>query len=976
MNRFKILLSSLGIGILAVAIIFFIFNSVNNDTFQLNAENISIFEEDESVYYLKKTSKDHGFKVVTTNNNNELKYKLTDEDGNTVLARLKEKSNGIYEINAPKLGYDEGQKYYLELGSDTSFSHENLAGAKSLVFAIDRDPIEHYKFTDQVIELEETIREVATDTIEVANQNLEEDTIIFGMNDRDEYVAYKIAEVLSDGSAEITYPAIDEIYAELEVYGNYDFDFHDLVANPDIKAELISNIKKSDFFSNLVTEAYAEEEDHGTTGLDVEFQIDSNTNAVQFKAIITLKAGKDGLFGKKSLKHHEVKLTLINELGTEADVDISSIRNWDVAAIRTESFDWSLDINYEPPKIDDSTKLSELFKQDKEEEVKEIVKLLNKMTSDDLTNEIKLFDFQMPVAGVPGLIFSLDIHLALHFELQANLNFHNDYKTTTTAGLMYSKGDFSPYFNNSYETSGGGTSFKGDLNSKLGVNADLKTKLLHDKIAYISLKPEVGLYADAYVALTLHSTKLDKKNTYGYFESGTYFNVETKGHLNTLLKEFDHHHQSDDFKKRFESLSFGDYKVIAGLDTVKSTLYAKDFQATPAEFTFDYYDIREKKDVSLVLNPDKMTYFLDGDEELKLKDGKIIIPKTNKEEITVQAVYKDDSNKTYKQDLTIYISENRTGGLIEHQDFDEPMELTFSSGAGAWRTFLNLNSDGTFSGVYSDSNAGMSGNGYLSTIYISEFEGVFGEIERIDDETYSMKLLELNQKYEIGEEWIDNNVKYIAAETYGLEEGKNFYLYTPHKNKDELSMDVLSWGAYAVNSENKLGQWALHNLKTDYTFYSKFFIHDSEDESEATSTELKEQMLTSFKDIAFQDNYKGPGSEFIGTWNPAPEHALSSVLSWEIFYKDGIFYMTAEHVGDPRRVQLTAEYKDGKLFSENLTIIDYQEYDVIITPDGEEGEFPETVAAGDGKIEFYFKDGYLQSNFEETSEHFYGYDKE
>src|SRR5699024_7684761 len=146
-----------------------------------------------------------------------------------------------------------------------------------------------------VIELEETIQEVATDTIEVANQNLEEDSIIFGMNDREEYVAYKIAEVFSDGTAEVTYHAIDEIYSELDVYGNYDFDFHDLVANHDIEAELISNIKKSDFFSNLVTEAYAEGEDHGRIGLDVEFQIDSNTNAVQSKAIITLKAGKDGL---------------------------------------------------------------------------------------------------------------------------------------------------------------------------------------------------------------------------------------------------------------------------------------------------------------------------------------------------------------------------------------------------------------------------------------------------------------------------------------------------------------------------------------------------------------------------------------------------------------------------------------------------------------------------------------------------------
>src|SRR5699024_3520520 len=113
-----------------IAIIFFISNSVGKDNFQLNAENISIFEEDESVYYLKKASKDLGFKLITTDEANELKYELTDEEGNAVQAREKEKSNGVYEINPPKAGYDEGQRYRLELGAGTSFSHENLAGAK------------------------------------------------------------------------------------------------------------------------------------------------------------------------------------------------------------------------------------------------------------------------------------------------------------------------------------------------------------------------------------------------------------------------------------------------------------------------------------------------------------------------------------------------------------------------------------------------------------------------------------------------------------------------------------------------------------------------------------------------------------------------------------------------------------------------------------------------------------------------------
>ena len=39
--------------------------------------------------------------------------------------------------------------------------------------------------------------------------------------------------------------------------------------------------------------------------------------------------------------------------------------------------------------------------------------------------------------------------------------------------------------------------------------------------------------------------------------------------------------------------------------------------------------------------------------------------------------------------------------LFDHPDF--PLQLTYSSGAGGWRTELTLHADGTFSGSYTDS---------------------------------------------------------------------------------------------------------------------------------------------------------------------------------------------------------------------------------------------------------------------------------
>ena len=62
-----------------------------------------------------------------------------------------------------------------------------------------------------------------------------------------------------------------------------------------------------------------------------------------------------------------------------------------------------------------------------------------------------------------------------------------------------------------------------------------------------------------------------------------------------------------------------------------------------------------------------------------------------------------------------------------------PMELTFSSGAGAWRTSLILNADGTFVGEYSDSDMGDIGDAYPNgTFYFCSFSGQFEVLTATD----------------------------------------------------------------------------------------------------------------------------------------------------------------------------------------------------------------------------------------------------
>lgn len=955
MNKKKIFLSVTGIGLLIAAALFFILNFNNQNTLEINPDNLSIFEEDDSAYYLKKAPEDLSFEVYSDNATDELDYTLVDEAGNEVETRVRQKDDHTYEIRAPKSGYEQGDRYRLELGEEVLFANEELHGADSLVFAVDREEMEHYAFTDQVVEMNQEIVQVAPDLIEVDSFDffeLEDDAILFGQNGEDEYVIYKISEIIDEDTAQVTMPALDEIYSELEVYGEYAFDFSDIIINPEIEAQLVENFKNTSFFSNLVTTAYAEEKDYGNIEVTLEYTPNPQNNSIEIELVVTLKAGEDGLFGKERLKHHEVTITLKSEFGTSAHIDIDNVRNWDVAASRSDSFYWEVDITYEP---DETTSLSDLFNQDKEEDVKEIIRLLNEMTSDEGKNEILLFEQGVPISGIPGLIVSLEVNIALHFEIQANLNFNNDYSTMTTVGLMYRDSTFKPYYKSEYYTSGGKASFKGEMKSKAGLNFDLKTKLFHDNVAYISLKPEVGLYADAYVALTMNSLNVDMDNSYGYFESGTYLTAEVHGFLNTLIRQDEIHSEIDEVRNKFDKLSFGKYQIQGGLNTDEETINVFDLVVNVPEFTFDFYDIRSKTEEKIVLDSSDLKYYLEDGESLKFKDNQLILPGTSKEELILRVEYIDDNGKIHNKNLTLNISEY---GVIDHLDFMTPVEFSFSSGAGAWGTVITLHRSGYFTGKYWDANAGMDGNGYLSTNYISEFQGQFGEIENIGG-LYSMQLLDIEYMHDINEEWIEDNIKYIASEAYGLSGGEEFFLFLPETLIGNLSEEFLSWARVSKNEENadnELGRWGLLNLNTSHGFFTSEY--SNEPEIEVVETEIENPIPTNFDDIPFDNDYSGPGSEFIGTWNQVNTIPLNFAPNpWQINYKDGMYYIEAMMPGDPAKFIMTAEYDDGVLTSHNGTHIYYFDYE---NPDTLEIVLPETVESGNETTQFFFEDGYLQ----------------
>lgn len=162
-----------------------------------------------------------------------------------------------------------------------------------------------------------------------------------------------------------------------------------------------------------------------------------------------------------------------------------------------------------------------------------------------------------------------------------------------------------------------------------------------------------------------------------------------------------------------------------------------------------------------------------------------------------------------------------------------PLEFVFSSGAGAWRTTIVLNQDGSFNGAYLDSDMGDRGDDYpKGTQYICDFSGQFDNIKQIDGHTYSMTLYNIIAEKENGEEWIEDGILNKYSEPYGMEDGTEYLLYTPDTKIVEVPEEFLSWypGWKFVdedgNRSDTLSCYGIYNIKMGYGFFASYSPQD------------------------------------------------------------------------------------------------------------------------------------------------------
>ncbi len=168
------------------------------------------------------------------------------------------------------------------------------------------------------------------------------------------------------------------------------------------------------------------------------------------------------------------------------------------------------------------------------------------------------------------------------------------------------------------------------------------------------------------------------------------------------------------------------------------------------------------------------------------------------------------------------------GNFITVDEFSfgdvENRRFYFASGAGGWSTELYIYEDGTFEGVFSDTDMGSADlNNYPNgTIYYSEFIGKFTEPVRINDNTYAFKIESIEYPLGLGEE-IKDGYFYDYETAYGLNGAEELYMYLPGAKLADLPEEYLSWvGYYNLNDtiRTELPFYGLYNVTEECGFSS------------------------------------------------------------------------------------------------------------------------------------------------------------
>ena len=221
---------------------------------------------------------------------------------------------------------------------------------------------------------------------------------------------------------------------------------------------------------------------------------------------------------------------------------------------------------------------------------------------------------------------------------------------------------------------------------------------------------------------------------------------------------------------------------------------------------------------------------------------------TAEEELPFYGLYSETTQAGFRGEPAQETTGDPAAALEEDPLFSQlkNLEFYFASGAGGWRTVLHIDGSGGFSGTYSDSDMGGSGeDGIWRIQYRCDFTGQFTQPVRVNDYTWSVRIGEIAYEKEAGTEEVIDGTQYCYTGPYGLEDAEDILIYLPGAPLGQLPQEFRSWVGYSENTRDELPFYALNNTvhQQGFSSYDRLeSIRDSLEWMEDSTASIKAEL--------------------------------------------------------------------------------------------------------------------------------------
>ena len=147
------------------------------------------------------------------------------------------------------------------------------------------------------------------------------------------------------------------------------------------------------------------------------------------------------------------------------------------------------------------------------------------------------------------------------------------------------------------------------------------------------------------------------------------------------------------------------------------------------------------------------------------------------------------------------------------------LEWSFSSGAGGWSTEMRLDAEGAFSGEFHDSEMGESATTTPTAPCTTAPSPARCPARRMDEHAWSVRVDSLTVESPANEESIEDDIRYVTAEPYGMSEGDELKVYAPGTPVDALTEEMQMWAHLNLKDDpSALEDWFLYSEANDSGF--------------------------------------------------------------------------------------------------------------------------------------------------------------